>query len=57
MSASGPATATPALNWPSGRPKVRALGRDAAGAYVLFNNCYRDYAQVNVQQLAGLLHA
>jgi uncharacterized protein YecE (DUF72 family) len=36
-------------------PKVAALGRDATGTHVLFNNCYRNYAQVNAQQLAALL--
>ena len=36
-------------------PKVRALAEDAAITHVLFNNCYRDYAQVNAQQLAELL--
>ena len=36
-------------------PKVRALARDACQTQVLFNNCYRDYAQVNAQQLAALL--
>jgi uncharacterized protein YecE (DUF72 family) len=35
--------------------KVRALAADAAQTHVLFNNCYRDYAQVNAQQLATLL--
>jgi uncharacterized protein YecE (DUF72 family) len=35
--------------------KVAALARDADGTHVLFNNCYRDYAQVNAQQLAELL--
>jgi uncharacterized protein YecE (DUF72 family) len=35
--------------------KVAALARDADGTHVLFNNCYRDYAQVNAQQLAALL--
>ena len=25
--------------------------------HVLFNNCYRDYAQVNAQQLGELLHS
>jgi uncharacterized protein YecE (DUF72 family) len=34
---------------------VRALARDATGAHVLFNNCYRNYAQVNAQQLTELL--
>jgi uncharacterized protein YecE (DUF72 family) len=37
--------------------KVRALARDAGQAHVLCNNCYRDYAQVNAQQLVTLLHA
>ena len=37
--------------------KVAALARDADGTHVLFNNCYRDYAQVNAQQLAALLKA
>jgi uncharacterized protein YecE (DUF72 family) len=37
--------------------KVRALARDAGQTHVLFNNCYRDYAQANAQQLATLLHA
>ena len=36
-------------------PKVRALARDATGTHVLFNNCYRNYAQVNAQQLTELL--
>jgi uncharacterized protein YecE (DUF72 family) len=36
-------------------PKVRALAHDATGTHVLFNNCYRDYAQVNAQQLTELL--
>jgi len=36
-------------------PKVRALARDAEETHVLFNNCYRDNAQVNAQQLAALL--
>jgi uncharacterized protein YecE (DUF72 family) len=35
--------------------KVAALARDADGTHVLFNNCYRDYAQVNAQQLTALL--
>src|SRR5438874_4719388 len=34
-------------------PKVRALARDAEETHVLFNNCYRDNAQVNAQQLAA----
>jgi uncharacterized protein YecE (DUF72 family) len=36
-------------------PKVRALAEDAATTHVLFNNCYRDYAQTNALQLADLL--
>lgn len=38
-------------------PKVRALARDATDTHVLFNNCYRDYAQVNAQRLTELLGA
>jgi len=36
-------------------PKVRALAEEAATTHVLFNNCYRDYAQTNARQLADLL--
>ena len=36
-------------------PRVRALAQDAETTQVLFNNCYRDYAQVNARQLATLL--
>jgi uncharacterized protein YecE (DUF72 family) len=38
-------------------PKVAALAGDAADTHVLFNNCYRDYAQVNAQRLAELLRS
>jgi uncharacterized protein YecE (DUF72 family) len=38
-------------------PKVHALAHDAEETHVLFNNCYRDYAQVNAQQLAALLQS
>jgi uncharacterized protein YecE (DUF72 family) len=38
-------------------PRVRALASQAETTHVLFNNCYRDYAQVNAQRLAALLHA
>src|SRR5262249_50220633 len=38
-------------------PRVRHLAGRAATTHVLFNNCYRDYAQTNAQQLAALLHA
>jgi hypothetical protein len=36
---------------------VRALARDAGQTHVLFNNCYRDNAQVNAQQLTELLYS
>jgi uncharacterized protein YecE (DUF72 family) len=36
-------------------PKIRDLGNEAATTHVLFNNCYRDYAQVNARELADLL--
>ena len=36
-------------------PKVAALARDAEATHVVFNNCYRDYAQTNARQLATLL--
>jgi uncharacterized protein YecE (DUF72 family) len=36
-------------------PKIAALAKDARITHVAFNNCYRDYAQTNAQQLAGLL--
>src|SRR5262252_69020 len=36
-------------------PRIRHLADRAATTHVLFNNCYRDYAQVNAQQLAALL--
>jgi uncharacterized protein YecE (DUF72 family) len=38
-------------------PRVAALARDAEDTQVLFNNCYRDYAQANARQLADLLKA
>lgn len=38
-------------------PRIAALARDAEDTQVLFNNCYRDYAQANARQLAGLLKA
>ena len=37
--------------------KVRALARDAGQTHVLFNNCYRNYAQVNAQQLEERLQS
>ena len=36
---------------------VKRLAEDAAETHVVFNNCYRDYAQVNGKQLAGLIGA
>jgi uncharacterized protein YecE (DUF72 family) len=36
---------------------VQRLAADAAETHVVFNNCYRDYAQVNAQQLASLVGA
>jgi uncharacterized protein YecE (DUF72 family) len=38
-------------------PKVKNLAEDAAETHVVFNNCYRDYAQVNAQQLEALFAA
>jgi uncharacterized protein YecE (DUF72 family) len=37
--------------------KIRGLAERAERTRVLFNNCYRDYAQVNAQQLTERLHA
>jgi uncharacterized protein YecE (DUF72 family) len=36
---------------------VQRLAEDAAETHVVFNNCYRDYAQVNGQRLAELIGA
>ena len=36
---------------------VQRLAQDAAETHVVFNNCYRDYAQVNGQRLAELIGA
>jgi uncharacterized protein YecE (DUF72 family) len=36
-------------------PKVRGLAEQADITHVVFNNCYRDYAQVNAAELADLL--
>jgi uncharacterized protein YecE (DUF72 family) len=36
-------------------PKVRELSGSANETHVLMNNCYRDYAQVNAQQLIDLI--
>jgi len=38
-------------------PKVAAVAEDARETHVLFNNCDRDYAQVNAQRLAELLRS
>jgi uncharacterized protein YecE (DUF72 family) len=37
--------------------KIRGLAEDAAETHVVFNNCYRNYAQVNAQQLTERLNA
>ena len=37
--------------------KVKRLAEDAAETHVVFNNCYRDYAQVNAKQLEALFAA
>ena len=34
---------------------IQGLAADAAETHVLFNNCYRDYAQANARQLADAL--
>jgi uncharacterized protein YecE (DUF72 family) len=34
---------------------VQRLAEDAAETHVVFNNCYRDYAQVNARELTDLL--
>ena len=34
-------------------PRIRDLASGASTTHVLFNNCYRNYAQVNAQQLAS----
>ncbi|MFI9575077.1 DUF72 domain-containing protein [Microbispora rosea] len=36
-------------------PRLRELGGQASTTHVLMNNCYRDYAQTNARQLAGVL--
>jgi uncharacterized protein YecE (DUF72 family) len=38
-------------------PKIRDLAASAERTHVLFNNCYRNYAQVNARQLADQLRA
>jgi len=36
-------------------PRIAGLASGAEETHVVFNNCYRDYAQTNAQQLASLL--
>jgi uncharacterized protein YecE (DUF72 family) len=36
-------------------PKIRGLAAQADTTHVVFNNCYRDYAHVNAQQLEARL--
>lgn len=38
-------------------PRIQALSGQAERVHVVLNNCYRDYAQVNAQQLMDLLAA
>ncbi|GAA0386603.1 DUF72 domain-containing protein [Microbispora corallina] len=38
-------------------PRLCELGREASTTHVLMNNCYRDHAQTNARQLAGILAA
>ncbi len=38
-------------------PRIAGLADDTQETHVLFNNCYRDYAQANARQLADLLRA
>jgi uncharacterized protein YecE (DUF72 family) len=38
-------------------PRIAGLAGEARETRVLFNNCYRDYAQVNAGQPAALLRA
>jgi uncharacterized protein YecE (DUF72 family) len=38
-------------------PKVAALAENAQQTQVFMNNCYRDYAQTNAQDLMDLLRA
>jgi len=38
-------------------PKLRELADQGGETHVLMNNCYRDYAQTNAQQLSDLLKA
>lgn len=36
-------------------PRLRELAGETEQTHVLMNNCYRDYAQTNAQQLQALL--
>lgn len=36
-------------------PRIRDLAAEASTTHVVFNNCYRNYAQVNAQELASLV--
>lgn len=38
-------------------PRIEKLAGQAERTHVLWNNCYRDYAQVNAQQLVDLLES
>jgi uncharacterized protein YecE (DUF72 family) len=37
-------------------PRLRELADEAPTTHVLMNNCYRDYAQTNAEQMRRLLH-
>ena len=45
------ATGTATKSWTNGRPGSATWPAQAETTDVVFNNCYRDYAQVNAQQL------
>ncbi len=36
-------------------PRIQRVSKEARATHVLMNNCYRDYAQQNAMELAGLL--
>ncbi|WP_020575446.1 DUF72 domain-containing protein [Actinopolymorpha alba] len=38
-------------------PKVRQLADEVRTTHVIMNNCYRNYAQTNAEQLTQILHA
>ena len=48
---------TATKSWPGWAPRLAGLAEDARATHVLFNNCYRDYAQRNARHLVDLLEA